>query len=118
VHFEISRRQGDRVPELAWRALREREGYAVELLAVLYVRDPDFHDLPMRGSELEFHIYLTGNVGEDRESNHSGSEHCNEPRQALAMGLEEGACGTHDSFTIPVQVRSGRELAAVPSPRC
>jgi hypothetical protein len=52
VHFEISGRQGDAMADLAGGATREIEGYAVELLSVLHVRDPNFHDLPMRGRKL------------------------------------------------------------------
>jgi hypothetical protein len=66
VHFEISGWEADAVPDLARRAVGEGEGYAVELLAVLPVRHPNFHDLPMRGSQLEFHVYLAWNVGEER----------------------------------------------------
>lgn len=77
VHFEISRRQSDAVADLAGCAIWEREGYAVELLAVLHVRDPNFHDLLMRGGKLYFHVYLARNVGEYPEGDHSASAHRN-----------------------------------------
>jgi hypothetical protein len=92
------------VAELTGRATREREGYAVQLLPVLQVRDPNFHDLLMRGSKLEFHVYLARNVWEERENDYNAPEQRYDARQATAVSLEPSASGTHDSTTIPVRV--------------
>ena len=103
VHFEVSGWKADGMPDLAGCTVREREGYAVELLSVLHVRYPNFHDLPMRGAELEFHVYLARNVGDERQRHYSGAHHRRTPRERSAMGLEERADPTHDSGTIPAR---------------
>lgn len=77
----------------------------MQLLAVLQVRDPNFHDLLMRGSKLEFHVYLARNVREQREADYNAPEHRHDAGQATAVSLEPSACGTHDSTTIPVRVQ-------------